>query len=95
MSSTEQKKALTIGPEAVKDNKFEVVLETEPTTIWSSCVGPSGDVPHLTVKTTVGLVGTKVADGSISKGVLGGDNTDMAKGLRINFRPVWDPCPAS
>jgi len=82
-----QKKALTIGPEAVKDNKFEVVLDTEPTTIWSGCVGPSGDVPHLTVKTTVGLVGTK--------GVLGGDNTDMAKGLRINFRPVWDPCPAT
>lgn len=89
-----QSKAAVIGVEALKDNVFEVELVTEPTTIWSACVGPNGNVPQLTVRTTVGLVGTKLEDGSFSKGVLGGDTTNMEKALRINFRPIWEPCPA-
>lgn len=87
-----QKKTLVIGAGDVRENEFEVTLVTEPDDIWSACVPESGDVPHVTVRTTVGLAGTRRADGSVSGGVLGGDETDMARALRINFRPVWDPC---
>lgn len=89
-----QSKAAVISAEDLQDNTFEIELLTEPTTIWSACVGPSGDVPQLTVRTTVGLVATQLEDGSFSKGVLGGNSTDMERALRINFRPVWEPCPA-
>ncbi|KAK0732121.1 hypothetical protein B0H67DRAFT_477783 [Lasiosphaeris hirsuta] len=83
-----------IGPADLKDNAFEVQVSTAPTDLWSACVDAAGAVPHLTVKTTVGLVGAKLASGALSGGVLGGEKNDLDKALRINFNPVWQPCPA-
>ncbi|KAK3353815.1 hypothetical protein B0T25DRAFT_632177 [Lasiosphaeria hispida] len=82
-----------VGPADLKDNAFEVQVATAPTDLWSACVDAAGAVPHLTVKTTVGLVGAKLASGALSGGVLGGEKNDLEKALRINFNPVWQPCP--
>ena len=89
-----QRKSTTIGAEALRDNTFEVLLATEPVELWSACVDATGDVPRLTVKTTVGLIAVERADGTPSKGVLGGEKRDLEKALHINFRPAWQSWPA-
>ncbi|KAK0641806.1 hypothetical protein B0T16DRAFT_420552 [Cercophora newfieldiana] len=83
---------ITVGRDKLKDNIFEETLDTQPDTVWSSCVPASGDVPLLSIRIGAGLVGAKRADGTFSGGKLGGDSTDLAKGLRVNFTPVWQKC---
>jgi hypothetical protein len=85
---------LVLGADKIKDNQFEATFDTQPTNAWSACVPASGDVPLLSVRVGAGLVGAKRADGTYSGGVLGGNSTQMDRALRINFRPVWEPCPA-
>ena len=68
-------------------NDFEVSLGIAPA-IYSPCVDASGVVPKISIKTSVGLVGQARADGTVSKGVVGGDK----KVLGLHFEPVWRPC---
>ncbi|KAK4172097.1 hypothetical protein QBC36DRAFT_338654 [Triangularia setosa] len=77
---------VTITKEGLKGNDFEVPLEILPF-IYSSCVDETGVVPKIAIKTTVSLVGEKRADGTVSKGAVGG-----AKALGVHFNPVWRPC---
>ncbi|KAK4205087.1 hypothetical protein QBC40DRAFT_65801 [Triangularia verruculosa] len=76
----------TIAKADLKGNDFEVPLEILPST-YSSCVDETGAVPKIVIKTTVSLIGEKRADGTVSKGVVGG-----AKALGVHFDPVWRPC---
>ncbi|KAK3390681.1 hypothetical protein B0H63DRAFT_519893 [Podospora didyma] len=73
-------------------NGFDVNLQTQPADLWSACVGADGIVPHILIQTTVSLVGTKLADGKLSGGVLGGDKSNLKKALGLHFDPVWRPC---
>ncbi|KAK0742069.1 hypothetical protein B0T21DRAFT_408915 [Apiosordaria backusii] len=77
---------VTITKADLKGNDFEVPLEILPFT-YSSCVDETGAVPKIVIKTTVSLIGEKRADGTVSKGVVGG-----AKALGAHFNPVWRPC---
>ncbi|CAP70169.1 uncharacterized protein PODANS_3_2688 [Podospora anserina S mat+] len=70
----------------LKGNDLEVSLDILPF-VYSACVDESGTVPKIVIKTTVSLVGEKRADGTVSKGVVGG-----AKALGVHFSPVWRPC---
>ncbi|KAK4442848.1 hypothetical protein QBC34DRAFT_363024 [Podospora aff. communis PSN243] len=85
---------ITIGKDKLKDNDFEETFDTKPDTgdVWSACVPASGDVPQLSIRIGAGLIGAKRADGTFSGGTLGGNSTDMARGLRVNFTPVWQQC---
>ncbi|KAK3988272.1 hypothetical protein QBC44DRAFT_269361, partial [Cladorrhinum sp. PSN332] len=68
-------------------NELEVSVDIRPP-IYSPCVGASGDVPKILIRTSVGLVGETRADGTVSKGVVGGEK----KVLGVHFDPVWRPC---
>ncbi|KAK0670319.1 hypothetical protein QBC41DRAFT_96496 [Cercophora samala] len=70
----------------LKGNDFEVSLDIVPF-VYSTCVDETGAVPKIVIKTTVSLVGERRADGTVSKGVVGG-----AKALGVHFDPVWRPC---
>ncbi|KAK3361311.1 hypothetical protein B0T24DRAFT_539442 [Lasiosphaeria ovina] len=83
----------TIAPSDLKANAFQADLHTQPADIWSACVDASGAVPHISIKTTVSLVGTpRAADGTLSGGAVGGEKTDLKKALGLHFDPVWRPC---
>jgi len=83
---------ITIGKDKLKGNDFEETFDTQPDNVWSACVPASGDVPLLSIRIGAGLVGAKRTDGTFSGGRLGGNSTDMARGLRVNFTPAWQKC---
>ncbi|KAK1829759.1 hypothetical protein QBC39DRAFT_222754, partial [Podospora conica] len=85
-------KSVVVGSEVLSGGAFEVALATDPTDIWSECVPASGEVPHLSIRVTAGLVGEKQADGSYSEGTLSGESRDLSKALKVRFTPVWQPC---
>ncbi|KAK3323177.1 hypothetical protein B0T19DRAFT_442675 [Cercophora scortea] len=84
-----------VGHGDLKENKFEVALATQPEDIWSACVGDSGDVPKIVIRTSLSMAGGKLADGQRSGGVVGGAKTDLKKALSVHFQPVWRPCSGS
>ncbi|KAM7212334.1 protein of unknown function (DUF4360) domain containing protein [Rhypophila decipiens] len=79
----------TLGGADLKGGNFTVPLATQPTDIWSACVGADGIVPALVIRTGVTLIGSSAA----SVGAVGSaDKTELAKALSIFFTPAWRPC---